>query len=326
MHSSQAEAVRATAVLIIVTLFWGLSFPLMKTWQDAAGDCPGGDLLAALTLIILRMFLALAVLGLFRPRLVVAPSRREYATGALIGAVFALGFILQVWGLGRTSPALSAFLTSLGSVWTPLLALALFRIPVARVTLLGLVVGVAGAALLENTSAQAWTPQGGETLTLLCSFVFAAEILMLDRLGRKVHSSHLTVSFLATAGLIALAAGLARAAAGPGVAAWLGWTASMLRQANILGIVAVLTLVCTVLAFHGMNTYQPRVSAARAALIYLLEPVFASFFSLLLQQDRLTLHLALGGGLILGGNLLVEMAGWLQARRASFVAPPTSAR
>jgi drug/metabolite transporter (DMT)-like permease len=76
----------------------------------------------------------------------------------------------------------------------------------------------------------------------------------------------------------------------------------------------MLTVFCSVLAFHWMMTYQPRVAAARAALIYLLEPVFASCFSILWGLDDLTLRLLLGGGLIMGGNLLVELPGWLKSR------------
>ena len=73
-------------------------------------------------------------------------------------------------------------------------------------------------------------------------------------------------------------------------------------------------VIPTVLAFHWMNVYQPRVSASRAALIYLLEPVFAALFSLAWGHDRVSLPLVAGGGLILGGNLLVELPGWLRER------------
>jgi len=72
----------------------------------------------------------------------------------------------------------------------------------------------------------------------------------------------------------------------------------------------LLTLLCTVLPFHWFNVYQPRVPASRAALIYLLEPVFASLFSLLWGHDTLALPLLVGGGLILAGNALVEVPVW----------------
>jgi drug/metabolite transporter (DMT)-like permease len=50
---------------------------------------------------------------------------------------------------------------------------------------------------------------------------------------------------------------------------------------------------------------------SRAALIYLLEPVFSAAFSLWWRLDQLTGPLLLGGGLVLAGNLLVELPRWL---------------
>ena len=52
---------------------------------------------------------------------------------------------------------------------------------------------------------------------------------------------------------------------------------------------------------------QNSILAARVALIYLLEPIFGALFSVLLGHDKVTAWLVVGGGLILGGNLLVEL-------------------
>jgi drug/metabolite transporter (DMT)-like permease len=64
---------------------------------------------------------------------------------------------------------------------------------------------------------------------------------------------------------------------------------------------------------YWLTTYQPLVATSRAALIYLLEPVFAALASLAWGHDQLTMSLVAGGALILGGNLLAELP---QLRRA----------
>ena len=74
------------------------------------------------------------------------------------------------------------------------------------------------------------------------------------------------------------------------------------------------------LPFHWFNVYQPQVSASRAALIYLLEPVFALLFSIWWGHDRLNLKLLMGGSLILAGNMLVEAPGWF--RKTKIADPP----
>jgi drug/metabolite transporter (DMT)-like permease len=300
-------------MLVIVTILWGLSFPLMKNWQDAADECPGGKSVASCTLIALRMMLALLVFAVVRPQLFIQPSRREHRIGLLIGGIFFLGFVLQVRGLASTTPALSGFITSLGSAWVPLLASAWFRLAPARLTLLGIGLGVAGTFVLGMTDLEGDSWGEGEGLTLLASWLFAVEVLLLDRLGRTVESAHLTVSFLALSGGLALILAAMSAAGEAGVGAWLSWTARMLQNASMLRDLGLLTLLSTVLAFHWMNVYQPRVGANRAALIYLLEPVFSAVFSLIGGHDSWSLRLVVGGGLVLGGNFLVELPAWLRS-------------
>lgn len=308
-------------MLVVVTVCWGLSFPLMKSWQDAAKDCPGGEALASATLIAVRMVLALALLALFRPRLFTAPRRSEHLAGAAVGCAFFLGFMLQVLGLAWTTPAMSAFFTSLGSAWVPLLAWAAWRTRVAPLTLLGLTLGLLGVAVMV----EGWTVHGGDALTLLASVVFAVQILLLDRLGRSVESTHMTVAFLGLTGIASGVLAFFLALGGPGIGTWLGWVGRMSHDVVVLRDVGLMVVFCTVLAFHWMNTYQPQVSASRAALIYLLEPVFASLFSLAWGHDQMTWRLAAGGGIILLGNLLVEIPRLIADHPAAPLPPPESA-
>jgi drug/metabolite transporter (DMT)-like permease len=304
-------------MLVFITLLWGLSFSLMKNWHLASGSCPGGAPVAGLTMVALRMFLALAVLAVVLPRLFLAPSRREFAIGFVLGIINSLGFVFQVTGLAWTSPALSAFVTSLASAWVPLLLFAFFRISVHRLTLIGLIVGIAGAAVLGiRSNLEGQGPEfafgWGEILTFVSTWFFALVIVFLDRFGRSVESAHFTVAFLAGTGLPALGIVAAMTAVRSETAAWVGWMSAMLQQPVIWRDLGLLTLLCTVLPFHWFNVYQPRVPASRAALVYLLEPVFASLFSLLWGHDTLALPLLVGGSLILAGNALVEVPSWFR--------------
>lgn len=331
----------ASLMLVLTCVVWGLSFPLMKSWQNAAVDAPVGNVVASMSIIALRMVLALAILGVFKPDLFLKPTTREHAIGVLVGLTNFVGFALQVIGLSYTTPARSGFLTSLCSVWVPLLTWLCFRTRVGLTTIFGLILGIAGTAVLSfggefgtlfeerATSVGVWitrlielaqdtkTHARGDNLTFLASIFFAVAVILLDRLGKKISSGHLTVGFVGGTGLAALAVVLVQVQSGSSLHDWLFWLTRMLRQPAILRDLALLTIFSTVLAFLWMTTYQPRVPASQAALIYLLEPVFASLFSLVWGHDQLTLYLLAGGGLILGGNLLVELPGWLRDRRRS---------
>jgi len=54
-----------------------------------------------------------------------------------------------------------------------------------------------------------------------------------------------------------------------------------------------------------MNTYQPRLNPATASVIYCLEPVFATLFSVLFKTEYLTATTVAGGAMILMGVMVV---------------------
>jgi drug/metabolite transporter (DMT)-like permease len=312
---AQPSVRTATLMLVLVTILWGVSFPLVKNWQNATSDFPGGTPLASFTLIGLRMVLALVVFLVAQPRLFRDATKREHLTGAILGVVFCVGSFFQVIGLGYTTPARSGFITSLGGAWVPLLAWAILRVPPVPIMLLGLLVGVSGSLVLSidvNEVSKEWSVGTGEALTLVSTLLFAGQILILDRLGRRVRSSYLTVGFLGGGMIVSVCGTLILAVLGPGLSLWGEATARTITRLDTIRDLAVLVIFSMVFGFHWMNTYQPRVSAARAALIYFLEPIFASAFSIAWDQDRWSWRLCLGGLLILGGNLLVEVPHWVR--------------
>ena len=313
-----ADAVRrATVMLLVTTLLWGTSFPLIKIWQTAAAEAGLDELSASCTLIALRMLPAFVLLAACQRHLL-RSTPRERAIGGLLGIVFFVASVFQMWGLAWTSPALGAFITSLGSAWAPLLAWVFFGIRVARWTLLGLGLGVGGTVILGMDPDAEWLLGPGEALTLASSLLFGVQIVLLDRLGRGVRASHLTLSFFGVAGLLAVGLSFGWELGTHKVTPWLAATGSLLAQPKVLLVVVVLTLLPTVLSFHWMNVYQPQVSAGRAALIYLTEPVFAACFSIPMGLDTLTGRLLLGGALVLVGNVLVE---WRMLARSGDVQP-----
>jgi len=305
----------AAAMLVVACLCWAAFFSLCKNWQEAARACPGGELVASLTLLAVRTVIALAAFVVWKPHLFLKPSRHEIAVGLLLGTLNCLGNILQVWGLASTSPALSGFFTSLASLWVPILAFVCLRLPVARATVAGMVLGFAGLAILGINPAESWGLGFGDLLTVLSSLAFALFILSLDRLGRTVNSSHLTLVLIAATGLPTLFLAVGLAAWQGNLVSWLIWLVEILRQPAVVRDVLLLTLLSTMLATHLMSAYQPRVPASRAALIYLLEPVFAAALSIIMGHDSVTGRLLLGGALILSGNALVELPLWLRDLR-----------
>src|SRR5690242_19655660 len=59
----------AAAMLVVACVCWAAFFSLCKNWQEAAHACPGGKLVASLTLLGVRTVIALASFVALKPRL-----------------------------------------------------------------------------------------------------------------------------------------------------------------------------------------------------------------------------------------------------------------
>ena len=68
-----------------------------------------------------------------------------------------------------------------------------------------------------------------------------------------------------------------------------------------------MVVIPTLMSYSLMNAFQPKLSAERAAIIYLLEPVFSLLFSLWFGHDSLHAPMVIGGTLILLGVAWTEM-------------------
>ena len=86
--------------------------------------------------------------------------------------------------------------------------------------------GIPPKLLLTKTGKSGHLPFGvGDALTLLASLLFTGQVLLLDRLGRRMRPAHFSVAFLGTTGALGAAGAALTAAVGPGCGPWLGWTA-----------------------------------------------------------------------------------------------------
>src|SRR5947199_2802216 len=132
---------RAFLVLIAVTAVWGVTFVQVK---DAVALYP---LFAFLALRFAIASLTLAAPGGRRLR---SLGRGGWVAAVLAGSLLGGGYALQTAGLERTSVSSTGFITGMYVVWTPLLALALFRIRAPRAAWIGVALAAGGLALLSG--------------------------------------------------------------------------------------------------------------------------------------------------------------------------------
>lgn len=289
--------------LVITTAGWGLSFSLMRSWQTGEGPAtPFPGLVSGLVLILVRMVLAFILFVAIQPRLMSQMGAKEWVAGFAVGFPLWSGFALQLWGLEFTTPAKSAFFTSISSLWVPIILWA-FGKPVSLRVWIGFAVATLGLAVLVE-GGFSWGY--GEGLTLVGSIAFAMQILALDRFGKQVDGNKITPGLFLTNLVLSLLV-----LAGIGLTTGthqeiIGWAQNRLMDQTTAVYVGLMVLFPTLLSYSLMNKFQPMVSAEKAAIIYLLEPIFSFGFSLLFGLDQLHVSMLVGGGLVLCGVIFVE--------------------
>jgi drug/metabolite transporter (DMT)-like permease len=82
-----------------------------------------------------------------------------------------------------------------------------------------------------------------------------------------------------------------------------GW-----QSESLLGI-AICAVLATALAFSIQLWAQQYTTSSHAAILFTLEPVFASVTSYVLLGERLASRALLGAGFVLAGILIAELLG-----------------
>jgi drug/metabolite transporter (DMT)-like permease len=285
----------ALVALIAVTAVWGVTFVQVK---DAVAVYP---LFAFLSV---RYAIAAGVLGVAGAGRVRSLGRSGLVAGMVIGTLGALGIGLQTAGLHRTTVSSTGFITGLYVVLTPLFGLALFRTRVGAEVWAGVLLSVAGLAMLSGVRVGSTT---GDALVLVSTSAQALQIVMVERYARRFDAIALTLVAMATSCVgflaVALALGDLRVPR--------GWT--------VWGALIVTGVFASALAVLIQVWAQRRMSAARIALVFALETVFAGIFGYWLSGDRLG-WLGWGGcAAIFAGIVLAEPAAASVLRRLNLL-------
>jgi len=340
----------AVLALVGVNALWGLSFPIMKSLNMQMEQFFGlenhdvsNSLSVAFSsgMIGLRFVVSLLILCIACPNLIRRATSAEWRAGVLVGLLFYVGLVLQVIGLATIPASRSGFLTSLTAVFTPIFSSIVFRKPISANVILGVTIALLGVAILTglivlDASGIGIAPNGvskwtfGDTLTTLGAVLFTGQLLLVDYYGTKINTTAITPGMFLT---VSIAAGLTfillhlhalQSVPNHSEAPWSSWR-MLFFSPNFVGIILFLAIFCSVVAFVGMNKYQPHISAVQASVVYSTEPVFASLWALFLPSllgsldskmgypnERISLPLLLGGAFVLFANVV---ALWPRAKR-----------
>ncbi len=306
---------RAVKLLATATLFWGLSFPVMKSIGAVQQQLlPEASTWFTTSLVVFARFaISAVIIGIVSARTLPRLTRLEFWQGGGLGFFGGIGLIFQMDGLNYTSASTSAFLTQAYCCIIPMIAAVRERHPPSMRVILCTALMMTGIAILTQLNPRDLHLGRGEIETLIGSLIFTGQILWLERpIFAKNEVNHFSFVMFVVTAVMALPCALFTMRES-------GDVARAFSSASAIGLVLVLVLFCTMTAYMMMNRWQPHVTATEAGLLYGIEPVFASLFALFLPgyisslvginyaNERVTLHLFVGGLIIVLANILLQL-------------------
>ena len=286
------ERFKTELVLILVTLIWGGTFPVIKA---------GLNDISPLFMVVVRFFLAFLF---FLP--VIIKRRRLITTGFLkagliLGFSTFIGYGMLTIGLTMTTVAKSSLISYGYALMTPPLQFLLLKKKVSPINLIGLGIAFTGMIIFTSPSASGWNM--GDSITVLVAVGYAFTVVLLDKYSRIYDVKILTgLQFFFTAVFSVMLIPFSE-------------TIVFIPTVNLLIALSYLVIPGTVGALYMMNKYQKGTTPVRAVIIYALEPVIAIILGYLFLEEYIGWRELLGGVTILSGVLFSEIWGILVPRR-----------
>ena len=278
--------------LILITMIWGSTFLAVQYALNFSSP---------MFFVGCRFAVAAVAIFLISIKSIRGLTLKETAAGTVIGVVIAIGYGTQTIALQSILSSESAFLTALYVPLVPILMWVVCQKRPSSMTWLGTSLAFIGLVLLTGNDIFNIRFSYGQTLTLICAFAVALEIILIGYFAGKVNLRRVTVVQLAVASVLSFA------------------SMKMVGESTIpnfswgLALFAIGLGLASALIQFVMNWAQRMVDPSRAAIIYAGEPVWAGIFGRI-AGERLPL-LALFGGLLVVLGVLVSELKWKKSKK-----------
>jgi drug/metabolite transporter (DMT)-like permease len=278
------KGIIADLLLVLICVFWGMSFILVKLAIMEVN---------LFWFIFLRFALATTALSVVFVRRLGRFTWPTFRDGFILGSVNFLTFVLQVVGLKYTSASNSGFITGLHVILVPLILALFFKRMPAPSAVVGAILAATGLSLL--TIGDDFSVNRGDVWTMACAVSVAFHVILTGWYAVKHDVYLLAITQLGAvtfwAGGASLVAGHAPASLSPFV---------------IVALV-FLALVATAFNFTVQTWAQQYTSPTRAAVIFTTEPIFSAIFAYWWGGEILKARGYVGAALIVGGIVFSEL-------------------
>lgn len=279
---------KAILLLLLTSLIWGLAFVAQSVSSESVGT---------FTFNSIRMLIGAVVLLPFALPLIrkhgkdTAYWRKAVKGGVLCGICLGAASVTQQIGVSLSGAGKGGFITSLYIIIVPFMS-AILGERIRKTIWISAAAAVGGMYLLSI--GEGFSISSGDLWLILCAFLFALHIIVIDRTGRDTDGIVLSMLQFLTAGVLAsIGMFFEKPEASSLMEAWLP-----ILYAGVFscGIAYTLQVI-------GQRWVRP----SRAAFILSLESVWAAVGGMLLLSERLSVKEALGCALVFAAVLLAQL-------------------
>jgi drug/metabolite transporter (DMT)-like permease len=282
---------RGDFALLFVTVVWGLTFPLIGNAVQEIDPT---------LFVMVRFFLAaFALLPFILLSTGLVFSKELIGAGLILGALNAVSYVTQTIGLKTISSAEAAFITGISVVIVPFILPLFAMAKPTRKDILCSLLCLQGLFILtlQNGAVHFST---GSLWVLCCSVTAAFTIAYIQKASMRIKAAASLAFYQILFTAVLLLPFNLKASYAP------------LSLPSVMIGIGFCSIIATSLVLWLQAKYQRYTTATRAAMIFCLEPIFASIFGYLINHEVVGYRVLIGGSLILSSILLSELHAYLR--------------
>lgn len=285
---------KAELILLIITISWGLSFPIIKISLK---------FISPVLFVFLRFFLTIIIFYFVYRKEVHIKNYAEWKLGTILGIFLFAGFCLQTLGLEFTTASKSAFITGTSFVIIPFVQFYFLKIKPKVENIAGGLIVMIGLSIL--TEAHLTIPNTGDILTFLCAISFAIHVVLLDKYSRKANFNYLAFGQFLTMVTLSFVFVMVFE---------VYITNNIFIEINDTIILSLIysSVFATLISIIVMTKYQNKTTPVRAGIIYSMESIFAAGFAYLLLNEILNTTQLTGVIIMIIGLLISEFYSFIK--------------
>jgi drug/metabolite transporter (DMT)-like permease len=275
--------------LLFVALIWGATFVIVqKAIQILPPHLFNGT----------RFLLAALLLSLFlKKKTRISFTIKSVKSGMFLGFFLFLGYAFQTIGLLYTTSSKAGFITGLSVMIVPLLSVWILKEKPRSIMFLGAIVGAIGLYFL--TVGDMTGLNLGDLLVFFCAIAFALHIIFTSKFSKNHDALLLTIVQLLTVSLLSFFSSIIFEQSSISFDSFI--------NKDVLIALAITSIFATALAFLIQTKFQQFTTAARVALIFAMEPVFAALTAFIFINERLSGNGLIGCFLIFTAMIITEL-------------------